>query len=186
MIARPPNIWEISPFLASLWSSMSLVWGGDQQRLPLAYDVVATIVLYGGRRLRLSRQVAECRLIRIACGASGSSSLFLPRLRRNRRSNEYALCSLVLEVSSSPPPVALRRPTCTVCVNLAAVVCDENCVGFVKPCSVYVRVHTQMMYEHLLDMFDLETFRKEAQWKFKWRRPRRYVCSHDRTNSIDC
>ena len=174
MNARPPNIWEISPSLASMLVRHVPVvgWGSttpSQQTTSLLQSC-----LHGGRRLRLFRQVADCRLIRIACGASGSSSLFLPRHWRNRRSNEYALWTRALEVSSSPPTVALRRPTCKVCVSLAAVVCNENCVGFVKPCSVYVHVHIQMMYEHLLDIFEIEIFRTDAQWKSNCRRPRRY------------
>ena len=54
MVARPPDIWELSPFQRPFRSAIYVVGVGIDDATPTtAYDVFAAAVLLGPRRLQL-------------------------------------------------------------------------------------------------------------------------------------
>ena len=96
----------------------------------LAYDVVATTVLLWRLPTEMASASSREQTYPNRLWCIWELFTLLAFVRWNRRSNEYALWTRASEVSCCSPPVALRRPTCTVCVSMAAVVCNE------KPCRL--------------------------------------------------
>ena len=124
---------------------MFLVWGGDQQRLPTAYDVVATTVL-----LDLLRAAAWIRQQQPAIFVSlvvhmGLFTL-LAFFLMGQRSNEYAPQLLAISDHGRLTSSCFEADPRTVCVNMAAEDCNGKQSGFVKV-MVCRCVHIQMVYE---------------------------------------
>ena len=99
------------------------MWGGEQlRRPPTADDVVAATVHWASATYICLYLKGLHDRIRIACGASGSYSLFLRFIRWNRRSNEYTSLSFSFGADGFFAAVVMRQVRRTVCVSLAAVV----------------------------------------------------------------